>query len=173
MFFTIGEQAFVNPIYYISTLGLSVPVGFITYGLDFTTVWRPWKWYWLIIGVLSGLGAIAAFFVFPDNPTTVKGFTLEEKVYIIQKVKNASKYAIEQKTFKKHHFMEALKDPISWAFFLFSLLNMLGNSAQSQVLIIYQELGISRVMTILLIVINTGYFVFVAISTSIFLHFRR
>ncbi|TID13343.1 hypothetical protein CANINC_004941 [Pichia inconspicua] len=157
MFFTPEEQAFINPVFWISCLGIDVPTGFIAYGLQFTTKWRPWKWYWLMIGILSTLVSIVCFFFYPDNPAQSVIFTPEERLHIIKRVKKASKSSIEQKTFKAYQFVECIKDPISWLFFLFCLMNMLENSTTYQASIIYSSLGFSNLTTTLLMVVQNGF----------------
>ncbi|VEU22874.1 DEKNAAC103951 [Brettanomyces naardenensis] len=170
MFFTLDEQAIVNPIFWISCVGIDVPTGFISYGLQFTTKWRPWKWYWLIIGIISSLASILSFFFYPDNPATTRLFTIEERIHIIQRVKKATKSSIEQKTFKKYQFIEALRDPITWLFVLFCFMNMLENSTMYQASIIYTALGFSNLTTTLLMVVQNGFGTLCAILGSVALY---
>lgn len=167
MFFTIEEQAYVNPIFWISCLGIDVPTGFIAYGLQFTTKWRPWKWYWLFVAILSTIVCILSFFLYPDNPASSILFTTEEKVHIIRRIKKQSKSAIEQKTFKKYQFIEAIKDPISWLFFLFCIMDMLENSTTYQASIIYTSLGFSNLTSTLLMVVQNGFSTFCGLCGSI------
>lgn len=170
MFFTIEEQAYVNPIFWISCLGIDVPTGFIAYGLQFTTKWRPWKWYWLFVSILSTLVCILSYFFYPDNPATSVFFTTEEKIHIIRRIKKASKSAIEQKVFKKYQFIEAIKDPISWLFFLFCIMDMLENATTYQASIIYTSLGFSGLTSTLLMVVQNGFSTFCGICGSLALY---
>lgn len=167
MFFTIEEQAYVNPIFWISCLGIDVPTGFIAYGLQFTTRWRPWKWYWLFVGVLSTIVSVLSFFIYPDNPANSILFTTEEKIHIIRRIKKQSKSSIEQKVFKKHQFVEAIRDPISWLFFLFCIMDMLENSTTYQASIIYTSLGFGNLTSTLLMVVQNGFSTFCGICGSI------
>ncbi|KAG7714424.1 hypothetical protein KL929_004806 [Ogataea haglerorum] len=174
MFFTVEEQAIVNPIFWVSCIGVDIPCGFISYGLQHTTVWRPWKWYWLFVGLLSALVSVACFFVYPDNPATARFFTVEERVHIVRRVKRSSRSSIEQKTFKTYQFVETVKDPITWLFVVAIFLNMLENSTTYEASIVYKALGFSNLTTTLLMVVQTGFGVFCAIAGSIALRiFRR
>lgn len=174
MFFTLEEQAVVNPVFWISCLGIDLPFAFYAYGLQYTTAWRPWKWYWLTIGIVSTLVGVFAFFFYPDNPAKSRFFTTEEKIHIINRVKKQSRSSIEQKTFKPHQFIEAIKDPISWLFFLFCLMNMLENSTTYQASTIYTSLGFNRLTTTLLIAVQTAFSITCAISGSFALsRFRK
>ncbi|EGV60910.1 hypothetical protein CANTEDRAFT_132545 [Yamadazyma tenuis ATCC 10573] len=157
MFFTLEEQAFVNPVFWISCLGIDLPFAFVAYGLQYTTKWRPWKWYWLLIGIISSVVSVVVYFIYPDNPALSRLFTTEEKIHIIQRVKKQSRSSIEQKTFKKYQFVECLKDPISWLFVLFCLMNMLENSTSYQSSIIYTELGFGHLTSTLLIAVTTAF----------------
>lgn len=173
MFFTIEEQAYVNPIFWISCLGIDIPTGFISYGLQFTKKWRPWKWYWLFVGVVSSLVSIFSFFLYPDNPATSVLFTTEEKLHIISRIKKSSKSSIEQKVFKKYQFIECIKDPISWLFFLFCIMNMLENSTTYQSSIIYTSLGFGHLTSTLLMVVQNGFSTFCGICGSLALFFFK
>lgn len=169
MFFPLDEQAIVNPIFWISCLGIDVPIGFIAYGLQFVHKWRPWKWFWLIVALVSNLVCVLSYFLYPDNPASSKLFTIEERIHIIERVKRSSKSSIEQKTFKKYQLIEALKDPITWLFVLFCFLQMLENSTTYQASIIYTQLGFGHLTTTLLMVVQNGFSTVCAIVGSLLL----
>lgn len=173
MFFTIEEQAFVNPIFWISCLGIDVPTGFIAYGLQFATKWRPWKWYWLFVGIISAIVSIFCYFFYPDNPATSVLFTTEEKIHIIKRIKAQTKSSIEQKVFKKYQFIECIKDPISWLFFLFCIMNMLENSTTYQASIIYTSLGFSNLTSTLLMVVQNGFSTFCGLCGAAALYYFK
>jgi len=173
MFFTPAEQAIVNPIFWISCVGIDVPTGFISYGLQFVTKWRPWKWYWLFVGIVSTCSTVFAYFFYPDNPSSSWLFTTEEKIHIIRKVKNATRSSIELKSFKYYQFIECLKDPISWLFFFYCFCNMLENSTMYQAATIYTELGFDHLKTTLLMVVQNGFGTFSAICGTIALSIFR
>ncbi|KAH3669235.1 hypothetical protein OGAPHI_001356 [Ogataea philodendri] len=169
MFFTIEEQAIVNPIFWISCLGVDVPTGFIAYGLQYTSRWRPWKWYWTFVGIISAIVSTVCFLIYPDNPASSKLFSVEERVHIIERVKKSSRSSIEQKVFKKYQFFETLKDPVSWLFSLAIFFNMLENSTSYQSSIIYTSLGFNNFTTTLLMVIQKGFATVCAIAGSLLL----
>lgn len=170
MFFTLEEQAIVNPIFWISCLGVGVPMGFVSYGLQYTTAWRPWKWYYLLIGILSALVSLFCYFYYPDNPANYKVFTEEERFHIIDRIKKKSNSSIEEKRFKKYQAIEALRDPVSWCFFFFALFLMFENSVTYQASIIYTQLGYKHLLTTLLMVVMTGVATVSAILGSLALH---
>ncbi|KAF6007848.1 hypothetical protein HII13_004522 [Brettanomyces bruxellensis] len=174
MFFPLDEQAIINPIFWISCLGIDVPIGFIAYGLQFVKIWRPWKWFWLLVGIVSNIVCVFSYFYYPDNPATSKIFTVEERIHIIQRVKKSSKSSIEQKTFKKYQLIETLKDPITWLFVLFCFLQMLENSTTYQASIIYTQLGFNHLTTTLLMVVQNGFSTVCAIVGALLMsRFRK
>lgn len=61
----------------------------------------------------------------PDNPAKARFLTTEEKVHVIRRLR-VNGGAIETKVFKKHQYIEALKDPKSWLFVLDIFLNQVG-----------------------------------------------
>lgn len=54
---------------------------------------------------------------FPENPLQAKFLTLEQRAQAVLRIKE-NHSGIEQKYFKRYQFIEALRDPKSWLFFL-------------------------------------------------------
>ncbi|KAG8893692.1 hypothetical protein FRC01_013414, partial [Tulasnella sp. 417] len=86
-------------------------------GLDSTP--KPWKWFMVIITFLSLFTSIIFFWFMPDNPTNARFLTAEDKVNVVQRIKS-NQNGIETKVWKRYQFIEALKDPKTWLFFLFA-----------------------------------------------------
>lgn len=173
MWFTPEEQAIVNPIFWINCLAQSIPSGLISYGVQFVQGISPWKVYWSIIGGLSAVVCLASFFIFPDNPATYRFFTITERVHVIQRIKRATNSSIEQTVFKKEQVYEALKNPITWGFALFVLLNMLCNNISFQSTIIYKQLGITTLHSTLVAVAPAGWSTVLSIVGTIALKYFR
>lgn len=115
MFFNREEQAFLQPVLWISTSVAPVATGFISYGLLFSSSSvRPWKLFMVVTGSLTFALSIWSWFCYPNNPAEASFLTLEEKVHVIKRVQKSSQSSIEQKQFKKSQFIETLKDPVSW-----------------------------------------------------------
>ncbi|GME84413.1 unnamed protein product [Ambrosiozyma monospora] len=173
MFFTPEEFAIVNPIFYISCMGIDIILSFISYGLQHAVYWRPWKWFWLIIAIISALCSFMCYFIYPDNPATSRLFTKEERIQIIKRIKRSTRSSIEQKTFKYYQFIECLKDPVSWLFMFFSFGDQLSNSTTYQSSIIYTSLGFSRLTTTLVMAVQNGFSTFCGIVGSLLLYFFK
>lgn len=158
MFFTPDEQAYINPIFWISTVGVGIPTGFLSYGvLHYKGSLHPWKLYWIINGALTAVLVVWIFLDYPSNPISYKAFTIEERVQIIRRIKQKSRSSVEDRTFKKSQLFEALKDPLSYLFAFFAFFSMLANNMNFQQQIIYTSLGVSRLNTNLVTVAQAGY----------------
>lgn len=158
MYFTPNEQAYINPIFWITAVGVGIPTGFLSYGVEYYKgSLHPWRLYWIINGALTAVLSIWIFFDYPTNPINYKSFTIEERVQIIRRIKKKSRSSVEDKTFKKDQLIETLKDPVSYLFALFAFCSMLANNMNFQQQIIYTSLGVSRLNTNLVTVAQAGY----------------
>lgn len=143
MFFPPLELSRLQPLFWISCLGAPVPAGFIAYGLLFSpSSVSPWKFFMIITGGITFLLAIYSWIFYPDNPAKARFLTLEEKVQTIRRVHEATKSSIEQKTFKMYQLREALRDPVTWLFFMSAFCLMICNNLTFQQSILYGKLGI-------------------------------
>lgn len=170
MFFTPNELHEVQPIFWISCVGSTIPAGLIAYGLLFSkSLVAPWKLFMIVTGGLTFLLSITSFFFFPDNPAKARFFTTQEKIQAVHRVHEATKSSIEQKTFKKHQFYETLKDPISWLFALASFCLMLCNNLTFQMSILLVDLGVTNLGSTLVTVASGGFAVAVSVVSMILL----
>lgn len=141
-FLTSQEKAATAPLFYSTCVGVTIPVGFIAYGILHAKSSVPiWKLFFIIIGGITFLWTILIFLIYPNNPTDAKFLTTEEKIWTIRRVQKSTSSAIEQKVIKKHQAIEALKDPISWLFFLFFLLQQLANNLPYQQNLLFEGIG--------------------------------
>ncbi|KAI0059516.1 MFS general substrate transporter [Artomyces pyxidatus] len=98
----------------------------------------------VITGGLTFFTAIAFFFLFPDSPTNAWFLTADERA------KAGNQTGVENKRFKKEQMIEALVDPKTWLFALFSALDNVPNSLTNQNQIIVASFGFSNLQTTLL-----------------------
>ena len=80
-----------------------------------------YKVFFIIIGAVTGAFAILVFFLFPDGPQNAWFLTDREKVQAVLRTRS-NRAGIENKTWKKSQFIEAMKDWKVWAFALHALL---------------------------------------------------
>lgn len=173
-FLTKEEKVATAPIFYSTCLGVTIPVGFIAYGL--LNVKNPpihiWKLFMITIGGWTFLVMIVVFFLYPNNPTDAWFLSTEEKVWVIRRVQRNTATSIEQKIIKRYQVVEALKDPISWLFGGFFLLQQLANNLTYQQNLLFTSIGnISNLDSTLVSVASGGFaavMCVVATTTMIF-----
>ncbi|KAJ5679565.1 hypothetical protein N7462_007809 [Penicillium macrosclerotiorum] len=151
MFFTYGEQAVMMPIMW--SIGNASPItsGLLSYGVLWieTGNFAPWKWFMVITGTLTIIFGVFVFLFFPDSPLHANFLTYEERAKAILRIKENNS-GIEQKLFKKYQFIEALKDPKTWLFFLHAWSQEMANGITNQYSLIINSFGFSVLQTTLL-----------------------
>lgn len=175
-FLTADEKAATAPIFYSTCVGVTIPVGFIAYGV-LNIKHSPvslWKIFMIIIGGCTFLLTILILAVYPNNPTDAVFLNDEEKVWVIRRVQNTTNSSIEQKVIKKYQIKEALYDPISWLFGLFFLLQQLANNLTYQQNILFKSIGnISSLDSTLVSVAAGGFAMICCIIATTFLLYQK
>ena len=85
----------------------------------------------LLTGGVTLVVGVCFWFFIPDNPMKARFLTKEEKIIAIERLRSQST-GIENKTFKKEQFIEALTDWKPWAFAVFAALDNIPNSLTNQ-----------------------------------------
>ncbi|KAK7745523.1 hypothetical protein SLS53_003023 [Cytospora paraplurivora] len=155
MFFTYDEQGVLMQIMWACGNSSPITNGLLSYGVLFikTDNFASWKWLMIITGGITVIYGIVVFFYFPDNPSSAHFLTKEERAKSIMRI--ASNHSgIEQKRFKKSQFIEALKDPKTWLFFLHAWSQEMANGMSNQYSLIIKSFGYSTLETTLLGCIN-------------------
>ncbi|UDD65259.1 hypothetical protein AFCA_012450 [Aspergillus flavus] len=164
MFFTYQEQAVLMPIMW--SIGNASPItsGLLSYGVLWikTGTFAPWKWFMVITGGVTVVFGLAVWLFFPDNPLRASFLTPEERAQAILRIKD-NHSGIEQKHFKKYQykvrlaqeltiarFIEAVKDPKSWLFFLHAWSQEMANGMTNQYSLIINSFGFTVLQTTLL-----------------------
>ncbi|RDW74873.1 membrane transporter-1 [Coleophoma cylindrospora] len=110
---------------------------------------HPWRLYMIITGAITLVVGICFWFFIPDNPMKAHFLSKEEKIIAIERLRSHST-GIENKTWKKDQFLEALTDWKPWAFAVFAALNNVPNSLTNQSALIIQSFGFKTWQTTLL-----------------------
>ncbi|PWN51460.1 MFS general substrate transporter [Violaceomyces palustris] len=126
-------------------------IGLMAYGVLHIHAggWMPWRWFCIILGLLTFITATLFLFFFPSNPATARFLTTREKVVAIKRIAE-NQTGTENKQWKMYQFVEALKEPVIWIFFLFSFLDNIPNSLTNQSSIIINSMGFTVLQTTLL-----------------------
>ncbi|KAJ7851188.1 MFS general substrate transporter [Mycena leptocephala] len=106
-----------------------------------TSGFEPWQWLMIITGILTFIISLLFWFLFPDSPTNAWFLTPEERVVAVMRLME-NQTGVESKRFKKGQMMEAIMDPKTW---LFALFTALGNRQ-----IIVSSFGFTALQTTLL-----------------------
>jgi hypothetical protein len=125
--------------------------GFISFGSLHikTKAFEPWQWLMIMTGVITLIIALTFWFLFPDSPTNAWFLTPAERSIAIRRLKE-NQTGVENKHFKMEQMIEALTDPKTWLFALFSVLDNVPNSLTNQSQIIVSSFGFTVLQTTLL-----------------------
>lgn len=120
MWYTHSEQVFRSSLWYSFSGGSNIISPLINYGLGHITggALRPWQYMYLIAGLATLLWSIILWFVFPGSPQVAKGFTDEERILILERVRS-NNAGSENRHFKWYQVREALCSYHFW--FILSL----------------------------------------------------
>jgi MFS family permease len=173
-FMTANEKAATAPLFYSTCVGVTIPVGFIAYGILYAKSSVPiWKLFFIIIGGCTFIWTVVIFFLYPNNPTDAVFLNEKEKIWVIRRVQQTTRSSIEQKVIKKHQIYEALRDPISWLFFFFFLLQQLANNLPYQQNLLFEGIGgINNLDSTLVSVASGGFAVVCCIIATTFLFYK-
>ncbi|KAF5343546.1 hypothetical protein D9758_012942 [Tetrapyrgos nigripes] len=151
MFYTRTEQTLRVGYWFLMNGTAQIIIGFLAFGALHikTTSVQPWQWLMIITGLITFATSIAFWVFFPDSPTNAWFLSDQEKRIAIQRIKK-NQTGVENKHFKKEQMVEALLDPKTWLFALFSALDNVPNSLTNQRLIIEMSFGFNNLQTTLL-----------------------
>ncbi|CAA7262313.1 unnamed protein product [Cyclocybe aegerita] len=151
MFYTRTEQTLRVGYWFLMNGTAQIITGFISFGTLHikTGEFEPWQWLMIITGIITLLAALAFWFLFPDSPTNAWFLTPAERATAVRRLKE-NQTGVENKHFKKDQMIEALLDPKTWLFALFSALDNVPNSLTNQRQIIVSSFGFTPLQTTLL-----------------------
>ncbi|PFH54029.1 hypothetical protein AMATHDRAFT_53809 [Amanita thiersii Skay4041] len=151
MFYTRKEQTLRVGYWFLMNGTAQIISGFISFGVLHikTKGFEPWQWLMIVTGILTFLTALAFWLMFPDSPTNAWFLTPKERAIAVWRIK-VNQTGVENKHFKKEQMIEALLDPKTWLFALFSALDNVPNSLTNQRQIIVSSFGFTPLQTTLL-----------------------
>ncbi|RSM20613.1 hypothetical protein CDV31_000591 [Fusarium ambrosium] len=121
---------------------------------------RPWRWMYIILGVLTTVWAIPIFFFLPDTISKAKFLTAEERKVAADRVVIAGTGSTENSHWKLDQVKECLMDPKTWFIVSIELLTQMPNGGtQSFSNIVISSFGFTSLQTTL---INIPYSVITA-----------
>ncbi|KAM0755854.1 MFS general substrate transporter [Meredithblackwellia eburnea MCA 4105] len=146
--YTRAEQGQRVGLWFLMNGVAQIVNGFISFGLHHvkSTHLKQWQILFLITGSVSFLMGVVWILYFPDSPTTAWFLTQEERGMCVERIRQ-NQAGMENKTFKRHQFIEAITDPKVLLFALFSLIQNIPNSLTNQFSTIYTELGFTTLQS--------------------------
>ncbi|KAL1405623.1 hypothetical protein Q8F55_009262 [Vanrija albida] len=142
MFYTHEEAARRVGYWFLMNGTAQIFSGLVSFGVYHVDAkkFAPWRLFHIITAAVTLFMAAAFYWFVPDSPLNARFLDKEEKVVAIERLKNASS-GIENKTWKREQFVEALKDWKVWAFFLYASVAQLPNSLTNQNALIINSFG--------------------------------
>ncbi|OAX32377.1 MFS general substrate transporter [Rhizopogon vinicolor AM-OR11-026] len=176
MFYTRREQTLRFGYWFLMNGVGRIISGFISFGVaHIKTAWfEPWQWLMVITGLLTLILAISFWFLFPDSPTNAWFLTPDEQTKAVQRIKARleNQTGVENKHFKMKQMIEAMTDPKTWLFGLFSVLSGVTGSLGNQQSLIIASFGFTTFQTTLLSCVP-GVIDILTIYTAVRLATRR
>lgn len=125
-------------------MGLGYGIGQINGAL------APWRYEFLIVGALCSFWGICLFFLLPNSPTTIRGFTHQEKLLLIARMRR-NQTGVEQQFIHWGQVKEAYLDYKTWLFTLLGFVSAIPNGGISNFsTLVIQGLGFDTLHTTLL-----------------------
>jgi sugar phosphate permease len=121
---------------------------------------KSWQWLFLSYGVISVFFGVFVLLWMPDSPMRAKCFTEEDKRLMVERVRD-NQTGVQNRTFKKAHVYEALRDPQMWCYCLIQFCTVLPTSGLSTFanIIIKESLGFDVLQTQLLSMVLGAYII--------------
>ncbi|KAF4126932.1 Major Facilitator Superfamily [Geosmithia morbida] len=125
--------------------------GLIGYGIgNIEGALVSWRYEFLIVGAACSAWAVALALLLPSSPITIRGFTHDEKLMMIGRLRK-NQTGIEQRTINWSHVKEAYLDYKTWLFCLLGFLANIPNGGISNFsTLVIQGLGFDTLHTALL-----------------------
>jgi hypothetical protein len=127
---------------------------------------QSWKWLFLIYGAISIVFGVFVAWWMPDSPMRAKCFSEEDKMLMIERVRD-NQTGIQNRKWKKYQFIEGLKDPQIWGYCLIQLCTTLPTSGLGAFQgIIIQSMGFTVLQTQLLAMVLGFYIIIVLLGST-------
>ncbi|CAO1618285.1 unnamed protein product [Jaminaea pallidilutea] len=150
-YYKVDEQAVRVGMWFLMN-GLAIIFNaLVAYGVQYSQIgdWRPWRTFFLILGLMTFALFVVYFFLFPDTPATAWFLSPKERAIALKRVAT-NQSGTKNKHFKKEQLIEALTDWKLYAFCFYSIFANIPNGLTQQRSIIIKQLGFDSLQTALL-----------------------
>jgi hypothetical protein len=127
---------------------------FLAFGMGhITDSLAPWKWMYIVLGVLTFVWGIPLLLFLPDNIETAKFLTEEERKFAADRVVISGTGRTANAGYKFDQVIECLIDPKTWLIFGMSLLTQIPNGGtQNFGNIVLKSFGFTSIQSTLLVI---------------------
>lgn len=167
MWYTNSEQILRASFWYSCSGGINIITPLINYGLGHITggALASWQYMYLVAGVVTIFWSITLWFIFPDSPTTAKGFTEDERALILLRLRS-NNTGVENPRLSSKQTWETFTSFQFWAVFILSMLTTTASGATSTFAsIVFNDMGFTT-FTSLLLNLPLGALAFITILGS-------
>lgn len=133
--YTKREQGLRTSIWFSFNGVAQIIGGLIAYGIvvgvrEHGAALAGWQIIFLVTGLLTAATGVLFYFIVPDNQLNARWLTKEERILAIERIRS-NEQGVGNKHWKFYQFKEALLDPMTWLFFLYSLVADIPNGGIS------------------------------------------
>ncbi|WKT43884.1 Major facilitator superfamily [Fusarium oxysporum f. sp. vasinfectum] len=133
--YTVSEQGTRIGLWFSFNGVAQIFGGLLAYGISnstktYETTIQPWKIIFLVCGLLTVVFGGVFLWIVPDDQTNARWLTKKNQLLCIQRIK-VNQQGIGNRHWKKHQALEAITDPLTWAFVLYALFAMIPNGGMT------------------------------------------
>jgi len=122
-----SEHVTRHTIWFLGNSVGGVLGGFLSYGIGhIKSGIAPWRWIFIIYGLITFVWSIYLIISLPDSPQTAKFLTPHERPLALVRPQKAT-HSFKTRQWKKSQAIEGLIDPKTWLLFLFTILTSIPN----------------------------------------------
>lgn len=165
------EQPARIAIWYSANGVISIPAGFIFYGVAHLNARGlfPYQWMFIFFGIFTVLFGISLWWLLPDSPISATWLSERERLIAVERLKS-NKTGVKNTTHKWPQVKEALLDPKVWMLVAGVFIHNMTNSLQSNFTgLIIKGFGYSTYEAVLLSIPTAAIFAVTVLVVSTFL----
>lgn len=168
------EQPLRIAIWYCANGIISIPSGFIFYGVAHLHARGlfPYQWMFIFFGVFTVLFGLLLYFILPDSPISARWLNERERLIAVERLRT-NQTGIKNNHHKWPQVKEALTDPKVWMLVAGVFIHNMTNSLQTNFTgLIIKGFGYSTYEAVLLSIPSAAIFAFTVLLVSSFLSSR-
>ncbi|KAL4864812.1 major facilitator superfamily domain-containing protein [Aspergillus spectabilis] len=128
-----SEHASRHGIWFAGNSIASMFGSLLTYGIGhINNSVDPWRWIFIVFGILTFAYGIIFFICLPDTPQTARFLSKKEGEFVYQRAQQETLTGVSKK-WSKSHCVEALIDPKTWLIFVYAMGSCIPNGGITSV----------------------------------------